>query len=121
MLSNFLRRCVTSAISQSASQPNWTTAASLRVRLLATDTPAVAPNEQNLIDQLRVKFPKATDIAVADVSGGCGAMFEVFVEAPDFKGMRVVKQHQMVNQALKSEIKEMHGLRISTAVPPENS
>jgi len=121
MLPNFLRRCVTSAISQSASQPNWTTAASLRVRLLATDTPAVAPNEQNLIDQLRVKFPKATDIAVADVSGGCGAMFEVFVEAPDFKGMRVVKQHQMVNQALKSEIKEMHGLRISTAVPPENS
>ena len=98
------------------------TAASPSIRLLATDTPAtVAPNEQNLIDQLRVKFPKATDIAVADVSGGCGAMFEVFVEAPDFKGMRVVKQHQMVNQALKSEIKEMHGLRISTAVPPENS
>jgi len=124
MLPNFLlRRCVTSAISQSASR-NWTlTAASPSViRLLATDTPAtVAPNEQNLIDQLRVKFPKATDIAVADVSGGCGAMFEVFVEAPDFKGMRVVKQHQMVNQALKSEIKEMHGLRISTAVPPENS
>ena len=71
------------------------------------------------MEQLRVKFPKATDIAVMDVSGGCGAMFEVYVEAPDFKGMRVVKQHQLVNQALASQIKEMHGLRISTAASKE--
>ena len=76
------------------------------------------PTEKSLIDQLRVKFPKATDIAVVDVSGGCGAMFEVFIEAPDFKGVRIVKQHQLVNEALKSQIKEMHGLRISTAVSP---
>ena len=131
MLPNFLRRCVTSAsaISQSTASANWTGAASLQskfisskhsvdnVRLFSTSTP---PNEQQLIDQLRVKFPNATDIVVADVSGGCGAMFEVFVEAPEFKGMRVVKQHQMVNQALKSEIKEMHGLRISTAAPSDS-
>ena len=108
MLANLLRRCVISTNSQSAI---WSTS----VRLMASSAGA-APNEQKLIDQLRVKFPKATDIAVVDVSGGCGAMFEVFIEAPDFKGMRVVKQHQLVNQALKSEIKEMHGLRISTAV-----
>ena len=88
---------------------------------MSSTTDAAAPNEQKLIDQLRVKFPNATDIAVVDVSGGCGAMFEVFIEAPDFKGMRVVKQHQLVNQALKSEIKEMHGLRISTAVSPTDS
>jgi len=86
------------------------------IRLLST--PA-APNEQAIVEQLRVKFPKATDIAVMDVSGGCGAMFEVYVEAPDFKGMRVVKQHQLVNEALKSQIKEMHGLRISTAASKE--
>ena len=109
MLANLLRRCVISANSQSAV---WSTS----VRLMASSSAGAAPNEQKLIDQLRVKFPKATDIAVVDVSGGCGAMFEVYIEAPDFKGMRVVKQHQLVNQALKSEIKEMHGLRISTAV-----
>ena len=74
------------------------------------------PNEKDLLEQLRVKFPGATDIAVVDVSGGCGAMFEVFVEAPEFKGLRMVKQHQLVTEALKSQIKEMHGLRISTAV-----
>ena len=85
---------------------------------LSTSSDTPPPNEKSLIDQLRVKFPKATDIAVVDVSGGCGAMFEVFIEAPDFKGIRIVKQHQLVNEALKSQIKEMHGLRISTAVSP---
>ena len=99
---------------------NWHSKSSLpaagAIRLLST--PA-APNEQAIVEQLRVKFPKATDIAVMDVSGGCGAMFEVYVEAPDFKGMRVVKQHQLVNQALESQIKEMHGLRISTAASTE--
>ena len=90
----------------------WRTA-----RFLAS---SAAPTEQVLIEQLRVKFPKATDIAVVDVSGGCGAMFEVFIEAPDFKGVRIVKQHQLVNEALKSQIKEMHGLRISTAVSPDS-
>lgn len=57
----------------------------------------------------------SADIAVVDISGGCGAMYEVYVEAPDFAGLRVVRQHQLVNEALKVEIKDMHGLRISTA------
>ena len=107
MLSHF-RRLAVSNLTRPAS-----------VRLLCSNSPTSAPNEQALVEQLRVKFPKATDIAVMDVSGGCGAMFEVYVEAPDFKGMRVVKQHQLVNEALKSEIKEMHGLRISTAASKE--
>ena len=55
------------------------------------------------------------DIAVVDVSGGCGSMYEVHVEAPDFKNMRIVKQHQLVTKALAKEIKDMHGIRISTS------
>ena len=105
-----LRHCLTSVRSGLFSSSS--------VRSLACSSPPnqPAPNEQKLIDQLRLKFPNATDIAVMDVSGGCGAMFEVFVEAPDFKGVSRVKQHQMVNRALKSEIAEMHGVRVSTAV-----
>ena len=88
-------------------------------RLLSLSASASAPpTEQAIIEQLRVKFPNATDIAVVDTSGGCGAMFEVFIEAPNFKGLRLVKQHQLVNEALKTQIKEIHGLRISTAVSP---
>jgi len=45
-------------------------------------------------------------------------MYEVYVEAPDFKGVRVVKQHQMVTKALSSQIKDMHGIRISTNASP---
>lgn len=76
-----------------------------------------SPPEARMIEILRATFPNSTDIAVVDISGGCGSMYEVYVESKDFKGMRLVQQHQKVTEALKAEIKDMHGLRISTAVP----
>lgn len=75
--------------------------------------------EARMIDILRTRFPEATDLAVVDISGGCGSMYEVYVEAPDFAGQRMVKCHKMVTDALKAEIREMHGLRISTAASPK--
>ena len=72
-----------------------------------------------MVAALAAAFPTATDIAVVDVSGGCGAMFEVHVEAPDFRGLRMVKQHQLVTAALASQIRDMHGIRISTGASPE--
>ena len=72
--------------------------------------------ERALIRALSEGFPGATDIVVVDVSGGCGAMYEVHVEAPQFKGLRTVGQHKLVTEVLKEQIKDMHGLRISTAV-----
>lgn len=75
--------------------------------------------EQKLIDLLRARFPRARLIDVVDISGGCGAMYTVYVETSEFANMRTVKQHQMVNEVLLAEIKNnMHGLRIQTAVPP---
>ncbi|KAM9065760.1 bolA-like protein 3 [Sarcophilus harrisii] len=66
---------------------------------------------------LKEKFPQATTIKVTDISGGCGAMYEIHIESEEFKDKRTVQQHQMVNKALKEEIKSMHGLRIFTSVP----
>lgn len=66
---------------------------------------------------LREKFPRASAIRVVDISGGCGAMYEIHIESEEFKEKRTVQQHQMVNQALSEEIKAMHGLRIFTSVP----
>ncbi|XP_076990714.1 bolA-like protein 3 isoform X2 [Tamandua tetradactyla] len=66
---------------------------------------------------LKEKFPRATAVKVTDISGGCGAMYEIKIESEEFKEKRTVQQHQMVNQALKEEIKGMHGLRIFTSVP----
>ncbi|KAI2797882.1 BolA-like protein 3, partial [Blomia tropicalis] len=70
---------------------------------------------------LKRNFPKASDIVVQDISGGCGAMFEVYVVSNEFKGMAKVKQHLAVSQALKNEIKDMHGIRIFTELPANSN
>mmetsp|Transcript_16500 Transcript_16500/g.51660 ORF Transcript_16500/g.51660 Transcript_16500/m.51660 type:complete len:98 (+) Transcript_16500:46-339(+) len=61
---------------------------------------------------------EATAVRVEDVSGGCGAMYRIYVESPKFKGVPTVKQHRMVNEILKEEIKEMHGLTLDTKASP---
>ncbi|KAM8794541.1 bolA-like protein 3 [Eudromia elegans] len=66
---------------------------------------------------LRQSFPRASAIRVVDISGGCGAMYEIHIESEEFREKRTVQQHQMVNQALSEEIKAMHGLRIFTSTP----
>lgn len=76
--------------------------------------------EQKLVNLLRARFPDAKTIEVVDISGGCGAMYTVYVEASEFKNLRTVKQHQLVNDCLRTEIRNnMHGLRIQTAVPKQ--
>ncbi|KAM6221584.1 bolA-like protein 3 [Rhynchocyon petersi] len=82
-------------------------------RMLASQT----VGELRVTQILKEKFPRATSVQVTDISGGCGAMYEIRIESEDFKEKRMVQQHQMVNQALKEEIKGMHGLRIFTSVP----
>ena len=82
-------------------------------RGLANASPS--SGEIHLVNVLRKNFPAAVDIQVADVSGGCGSMYEVYIEAPEFKGLRMVQQHRLVTEALREEIKAMHGVRITTA------
>lgn len=68
-------------------------------------------------DILAKKFTQASTIKVEDISGGCGAMYEIYVESNDFKGLSIVKQHQAVCDVLKEQIKQFHGVRIHTKVP----
>ncbi|MEQ2239226.1 BolA-like protein 3 [Ilyodon furcidens] len=73
--------------------------------------------EKRIASILKEKFPLASKLKVVDISGGCGAMYEVHIESSEFKGKRTIQQHQLVNQALKEEIQGMHGLRIFTDIP----
>lgn len=57
---------------------------------------------------------------MSDVSGGCGAMYEIHVESADFKGLSTIKQHRLVTETLREQIREMHGVRISTAVAADS-
>lgn len=75
--------------------------------------------EKKITDMLKSKFPNATHVNVEDISGGCGSMYDVQIEAAEFKGKKTILQHRMVNEALSEEIKDMHGLRITTAVSEE--
>ena len=76
--------------------------------------------ELHLVGLLKSRFPSATNIEVEDISGGCGAMYEIWVEASEFKGLSKVKQHKLITETLKTEIKDMHGLRISTTLPQDS-
>ncbi|XP_028168585.1 bolA-like protein 3 [Ostrinia nubilalis] len=78
-----------------------------------------ATKEQQLSDTLKRSMPGITYLSVQDISGGCGAMFEVSVEAKEFVGLSTVKQHRLVTDTLKSEIAEMHGIRIHTTPTPK--
>eukprot|EP00062_Callorhinchus_milii_P023075 gi/632981544/ref/XP_007907652.1/ PREDICTED: bolA-like protein 3 [Callorhinchus milii] len=82
-------------------------------RTLATQT----SSELRITGILKQRFPQASTIKVVDISGGCGAMYEIHIESKEFVGKRMVQQHQMVNEVLKQEIQEMHGIRIFTTVP----
>ncbi|XP_035508361.1 bolA-like protein 3 [Morone saxatilis] len=75
--------------------------------------------ELRIAEILKEKFPSASSLKVVDISGGCGAMYEIHIESSEFKGKRTIQQHQLVNQALKEEIQGMHGLRIFTDVPKQ--
>lgn len=73
--------------------------------------------EKAIVEKLRSQFPGATSVEVSDISGGCGAMYQIAIEAEEFRGKKTVAQHRLVNQVLAEEIKEMHGLQLTTKVP----
>ena len=66
-----------------------------------------------MLNILNAEFPGGT-VEVEDTSGGCGSFFQVRVTSPAFTGKSMIKQHRMVQDALKAEIAEMHGLNIVT-------
>ena len=94
-----------------------------------TSTPTEEPvktekteGEKKLADMLKKRFIKSKQIEVVDISGGCGSMYAIYVETSEFKNMRTVRQHQLVTEVLKKEIKDnMHGVRIQTAVAPDDA
>ena len=73
--------------------------------------------EDRIKSILQQNFSPNSTIEVNDISGGCGDMYEIHVESEDFIGKRTIKQHKLVTETLKDEIKNMHGLRIFTSVP----
>jgi stress-induced morphogen len=60
-------------------------------------------------------FPDATELHVQDRTGG-GDHFQVTVASPRFKGLSLLDQHRLVNEALAEPLRDgtIHELRIRT-------
>ncbi|KAF8269715.1 bola protein [Lactarius quietus] len=69
--------------------------------------------EQTIYDKLSDRF-QPSELLVQDVSGGCGSFYAITIASTAFKGIPVVKQHRLVNEALKKEIEGIHGLQLKT-------
>jgi stress-induced morphogen len=48
----------------------------------------------------------------AFLQGGCGSFYAISITSAAFKGLPIVKQHRLVNDALKAEIEGIHGLQV---------
>ncbi|KAK3825915.1 MAG: bola protein [Benniella sp.] len=86
-----------------------------RLNTIVSATPPASLNEgeKHLYSKLFDKF-QPSKLVVEDISGGCGSMYQVEVVSPLFKDLSMVKQHRLVNETLKEEIKGMHGIRLTT-------
>lgn len=82
------------------------------LRHFSDKTPAEEELEAKLLQQL-----PAVAAEVKDMSGGCGTMYKISVKSDAFKGIGVVKQHQLVTKLLKEDIAQWHGFTLDTAVP----
>ncbi|KAL9058932.1 MAG: hypothetical protein Q9162_001490 [Coniocarpon cinnabarinum] len=72
--------------------------------------------ERQIFDKLSQSL-KPSRLDVQDISGGCGSMYGLDIESEMFKGLSVVKQHKMVNEVLKEDVKGWHGVQVKTRVP----
>ncbi|KAF3033971.1 hypothetical protein E8E12_003850 [Didymella heteroderae] len=69
--------------------------------------------ELHIFNKIRGEL-EPTKLEVQDISGGCGSMYAIEIESPKFKGLTVIKQHKLVNQVLKEEIAQWHGVQLRT-------
>ena len=81
-----------------------------------SSAPAEGTYEREIYDKLTAKLAPA-ELAVQDVSGGCGSMFAIKVVSDKFKGVPMVKQHRLVNEVLADDIAKWHGLQLRTSAP----
>ncbi|GAA5910000.1 Bol3p [Sporobolomyces salmoneus] len=82
----------------------------------SSESPSLSDGEQLLKSKLEESLSGAS-VKVQDVSGGCGSFYAIQIEHESFRGLNTIKQHRIVNQVLKDEIKGMHGLQLKTSAP----
>lgn len=106
------------------------------LRLYSTAPPppkGLLGNERQIHQKLTERFAPTT-LQVQDVSGassllftvhtrscsplqgGCGDFYAIVIASNEFKGLSTIKQHKLVNSTLAEEIKNIHGLQVTSFV-----
>lgn len=99
------------------------------MRLYSTPAPDLSEGEREIHQKLTDKFsPSALrvqdisgtlfrngfyNVELTNIVGGCGTFYAIAITSEAFRGLSMVKQHQLVNNTLKSEIETIHGLQVS--------
>ena len=68
-------------------------------------------------DKIRSKLEKElnpSQLEIMDTSGGCGTFFGIQITSSKFNGLTMIKQHKLVNEILKEEISQVHGITYHT-------
>ncbi|GAA5935690.1 Bol2p [Sporobolomyces koalae] len=76
-------------------------------------------SQESLETKIRASWPDLTHVQVFDISGGCGASYEVIIVTPSFAGKTTLKRHREVNEKLKEEIAELHAFSQKTFTPEQ--
>tara|TARA_Y100001968_G_scaffold332955_1_gene393254 strand:+ start:638 stop:871 length:234 start_codon:yes stop_codon:yes gene_type:complete len=74
-------------------------------------------DSQDIISAITKLIPDA-QVSVEDLNGG-GDHLQVNVTSASFKGLSMIKQHQLIYGALSNELanESIHALALKTAVP----
>ncbi|BFZ63410.1 hypothetical protein YB2330_004532 [Saitoella coloradoensis] len=100
------RRLLTGSIAAPSALP--------RFRAYSSEVPDHMSEGERAIHVKLAEQLEPSRLYVRDTSGGCGSMYTIEIASKKFKGINVVKQHRMVNEILKEEIKGWHGLQLVT-------
>ena len=70
---------------------------------------------QRILTDKITKAVTPSSLQIIDKSGGCGSFFEIHVVSSSFQNHTKIKQQQMVYNAIKEEMKEIHGVNLFTS------
>ncbi len=59
-------------------------------------------------------FVPGSKVSLVSIPGGCGAQYSISISSKRFNGLTQLKQHRLVNEVLKEELKQWHAIRLTT-------
>jgi len=78
---------------------------------MPVDAKFIEETIKNSVDTLFVR--------AIDISGGCGAKFDVLVVSTIFEGVPLLDRHRKVNESLKDILNQIHAITIKAWTPKQ--